>query len=141
MMTRPATPEDYDKLRDIHAQSGLGFPLPDFESALIEGIQVVVDDFDEIVLAAVAKRVPEIYLLAPKGKLHPMVKMEGISLLHSSLRDMLASKGYAEFFSFIHPLVEKSFGRHLQKWFGWEKTWQAYRIMDWKGELNAQRRS
>jgi hypothetical protein len=66
-----------------------------------------------------------------------MVKMEGIRLLHGAIRDTIASKGYKEGFAFIPPSIEKAYGRHLRKWFGWEATWPAYRILDWKGESNA----
>jgi hypothetical protein len=140
LITRPATPEDYERLKEIHASSGMTFPMPDFDSKMIEGIEVVVDERGEIMLAAVAQRTAEIYLFSPKGQLHPVVKMEGIRLLHSSLRDTLADKGYTEFFSFLEPSRERSFGRHLHKWFGWEKTWPAYRVRDWKGEPDAQGR-
>lgn len=134
MITRAARPEDFDALRKIHAQSGLDFPMPDLDSPMIEGIELVIDENGEIMLAAVAQRAAEIYLLAPAGHVHPVVKMEGIRLLHSGLRDKLAPKGYKEFFAFVHPAVERSFGRHLRKWFGWERTWAAWRIVDWKGE-------
>lgn len=137
MRTRPATPEDFARLREIHAESGLEFPLPDLDSAMIEGIEVVEDDRGEIMMAAIGHKAIEITLLAPAEKLHPMVKMEGIRVLHSSLRDTLASKGYTEYFSFIEPSIEKSFGRHLRKWFGWQKCWQAYKVTDWKGEPSA----
>ena len=72
-------------------------------------------------------------MLAPAGQLHPVVKMEGIRLLHGALRDTIAAKGYTEYFSFVE---DKAFGRHLGKWFGWERTWPAYRVMDWKSEVN-----
>ena len=134
MKTRAATPEDYARLKEIHAESGQEFEFPDLASDLIEGIELVEDERGEIILAAIAKRVPEIYLLAPKGRLHPVVKMEGIKLLHSALRDSIASKGYSEFFSFV---TCGAFGRHLKKWFGWEKCLPAYRVRDWKGEPSA----
>ena len=67
MKTRAAIPEDFPRLKEIHAQSGLKFPLPDLDSAMIEGIEVVVDDRGEIMFAAIAKRVPEFYMLAPSG--------------------------------------------------------------------------
>lgn len=137
MKTRQAIPEDYARLQEIHEQSGLGFPMPDLDSKMIEGIEVVVDDQGEIMMAAVAKRVPEIYLLAAPGKLHPVVRMEGIRLLHSALRDTIVPKGYPEGFAFVCPSIEKAFGRHLRKWFGWQRTWPAYRVTDWKGEPSA----
>lgn len=140
MITRAGTFEDFARLRQIHAESGLDFPLPDLDSEMIEGIEVVEDDRGEIMLAAIARRVPEIYLLTPKGCLHPVVKMEGIRLLHGALRDTIAAKGYTEYFSFVDPTCERAFGRHLKKWFGWSKTWPAYRLLDWKGEPNAEGR-
>jgi hypothetical protein len=134
MRTRPATPEDYARLKEIHEHSGLKFPMPDLESGLIEGIEVVVDERGEVMMGAAVQRVPEVYLFLPQGKLHPVVKMEGIRLLHGALRDNISSKGYREYFSFVES---NAFGRHLKKWFGWEKAWPAYRVRDWKGEPSA----
>jgi hypothetical protein len=124
-------------MRQLYAQSGLEFEMPDLSSPMIEAAELVVDERGEVIMAAVAQRTLEIYLLSPAGQFHPMVKMEGIRLLHGAIRDTIASKGYKEGFSFISPSIEKSFGRHLRKWFGWEATWPAYRILDWKGESNA----
>ena len=55
MKTRAANPQDHARLREIHQQSGQKFPLPDLDSAMIEGIEVVVDDRGEIMFAAIAK--------------------------------------------------------------------------------------
>lgn len=132
MNTRPAEERDYEVLKSIHERAKLRFPLPDFSSPMIEANEVVVDDRGEIIMAGIAHRTAEIYLLAPPG-FHPMVKMEAIRLLHQSIRDNIAPKGYSEAFSFVQPEFAR-FGRHLHKWFGWEKTWQAYRVLDWKGE-------
>jgi hypothetical protein len=125
-------------MRQFYAQSGLEFEMPDLSSPMIEAAELVVDERGEVIMAAVAQRTLEIYLLSPAGQLHPMVKMEGIRLLHGAIRDTIASKGYKEGFAFIPPSIEKAYGRHLRKWFGWEKTWPAYRILDWKGEPNAE---
>lgn len=133
MITRTAKPEDYDTLKRLHAESGLDFPFPALDSPTMEALEVVVDERGEIILGAVAQRTLEIYLFSPAGQLHPVVKMEGIRLLHGAIRDTIAKKGYSEGFSFIPPQIEKSYGRHLRRWFGWEKTWPAYRILDWKG--------
>jgi hypothetical protein len=125
-------------MRQFYAQSGLEFEMPDLSSPMIEAAELVVDERGEVIMAAVAQRTLEIYLLSPAGQLHPMVKMEGIRLLHGAIRDTIASKGYKEGFAFIPPSIEKAYGRHLRKWFGWEKTWPAYSISDWKGESNAE---
>ena len=138
MKTRAANSEDREMMRQLYAQSGLEFEMPDLSSPMIEAAELVVDERGEVIMAAVAQRTLEIYLLSPSGQFHPMVKMEGIRLLHGAIRDTIAHKGYKEGFSFIPPSIEKAYGRHLRKWFGWEKTWPAYRILDWKGESNAQ---
>jgi len=140
MKTRAANSEDREMMRQFYAQSGLEFEMPDLSSPMIEAAELVVDERGEIIMAAVAQRTLEIYLLSPAGQLHPMVKMEGIRLLHEAIRDTIASKGYKEGFAFIPPSIEKAYGRHLRKWFGWEATWKCYRIQDWKGEPNAQGR-
>ena len=140
MKTRAANSEDREMMRQFYAQSGLEFEMPDLSSPMIEAAELVVDERGEIIMAAVAQRTLEIYLLSPVGQLHPMVKMEGIRLLHEAIRDTIASKGYKEGFAFIPPSIEKAYGRHLRKWFGWEATWKCYRIQDWKGEPNAQGR-
>jgi hypothetical protein len=134
MITRSATIEDFPKLAEIHEQSGLKFPMPPLVSPMIEAVELVVDERGEILMGAVAQRAAELYLLAPAGGLHPVVKMDGIRLLHGAIRDNICPKGYTEGFAFIPPGIERSYGRHLRKWFGWEATWKAYRIADWKSE-------
>lgn len=134
MKTRAVTVADHGSLRQIYERSGLPFKFPDLESPLIEAAEVVIDEHGEVMLGAVAERTLEIYLFSPAGQFHPVVKMEGIRLLHGAIRDKIASKGYSEGFSFIPPAIEKSYGRHLRRWFGWERTYPAYRILDWKGE-------
>lgn len=133
MKTRPANSIDCEELKQIYAQSGLIFQMPQLDSPLIEAAEVVTDDNGKIMFGAIAQRTLEIYLIAPYGQFHPMVKMEGIRLLHGSIRDTIAIKGYSEGFAFIPPTIEHPYGRHLRKWFGWEKCWPAYRIIDWKG--------
>ena len=134
MKVRSANPEDFETLRRAHAQSGLIFKMPDLGSRMTEAAELVIDERGEIVMGAVAQRAAEIFLFSPAGQLHPVVKMEGIRLLHGAIRDNIVPKGYTEGFAFIPPEIERSYGRHLRKWFGWEKTWAAYRILDWKGE-------
>jgi hypothetical protein len=139
MKTRAAMENDCDELRKIYAESGFNFSLPDLSSPMIEAAQLVIDERGEVVMAAMAERTVEIYLLCPASQLHPVVRMEGIRLLHGAIRDTIVGKGYTEGFSFIPPAIERSYGRHLRKRFGWEKTWPAYRILDWKSEVREER--
>lgn len=114
------------------------FSLPDFGSPMVEAVEVVVDDWGDVILGGLAQRACEVTLFCPDA-FHPMVKMEAVRMLHGAIRDKISPIGYKEAFSFVQPEFHR-FGRHLEKWFGWEKTWPAYRVLDWKGEPNAEGR-
>jgi hypothetical protein len=134
MISRPMEERDIPAIEAIHAQAGYKFPLPDLRSEMIEGVEVIVDDSDTPVMAAAAKRGVEIYLFCPQGgPLHPTVKMEAVRMLHESLRDILVTKGFNEGYAWVPPEIESSWGRKLRRFFGWEKAWSSYRILDWKG--------
>lgn len=140
MRARAMQERDRAAVERIHAAVGYEFPLPAWDSSLIESAQVLTDDEDNVIMAGFAVRVPEVYLLCPQGgPMHPAVKMEGVAMLHGAMRDELAPKGYSQAFSFIWPKCA-AFGRHLVKNFGWERTWPALRVMDWKGAPNAEGR-
>lgn len=134
MKVRPMEQRDLSAIAEIHAQAGYAFPLPDFVSPLMETAQVITDDDGKVLMGAAAKRVPELFLFcAPGGALHPFVKIEAIKMLHEAVRNDLAPKGFIEGFAFIPPEIERAYGRHLRRSFGWEQAWSAYRILDWKG--------
>lgn len=124
---------DIPVIEAIHAQAGYKFPLPDLTSAMIEGAEVIVDESDTPLLAAIAKRGVELYLFCPSGgPLHPAVKMDGVRMLHENLRDTIIAKGYTEGYACVPPEIEKSWGRKLMKVFGWDRAWSSYRILDWR---------
>lgn len=132
MKTRPMEERDFEALTRIYDQAGLRFPMPDLSSPMIEAAEVVVDDRDQVILGGVAQRTAEVYLFCPPS-FHPLVKMEAVGLLHGAIRDTIVPKGYLEAFAFVQPGFQR-FGRHLTKWFGWERTWPCYRIRDWAAE-------
>jgi hypothetical protein len=139
MKTRTMQIRDRLAIEAIHASVGYEFPLPGWDSNLVESAQVLTDDEDNVIMAGFAIRVPEVYLLCPQGgAMHPAVKMEGVAMLHGAMRDELAPKGYSQAFSFIWPKCA-AFGRHLMRRFGWEKCWAGYhvRILDWKADPRA----
>lgn len=125
---------DIPAIEAIHALAGYKFPLPNLLSPMIEGVEVVVDDADAPIMAAAAKRGVELYLFCPPGgPMHPAVKIEGVRMLHESLRNTIVQKGYSEGYAWVPPEIERSFGRKLRRLFGWDKAWSSYRILDWKG--------
>ena len=133
MKVRMMEARDLPELEAIHAHRGYKYPMPDINSAAIEAAQVVVNDDDVAIMGAMAKRVAEVILICPEGgPIHPVVKMEAMKMLHSSMRDILVPKGFSEANAFLPPQIERSHGRHLVKWFGWVKNWPSFAIQDWK---------
>jgi len=120
MTVRPFQPSDEAILREIHARHD--FPFPEH----IQDFSVVVDDLGCPIMAAGYKLVPEVTLLcAQGGAVHPLVKMQAISLLHEKLRNKLGAN-YTEAHAFLEPNSEKAFGRHLQRLFNWRETWKCF---------------
>ena len=67
--------------------------------------EVIVDQHDVPVLAAVAKRGVETLsvLASPEWSIHPAVKIDGIRMLHESLRNTIVAKGYNEAYACVPP--------------------------------------
>jgi len=123
MKIREYQPKDEAALREIHAHRAHGDKFP----SNIADFLVAVDDQDRPLMAAGAKLVPEITLICACQP-HPLVKLKGIALLHEALRDKVAEGNHTEAHAFLAPQVERSFGRHLVKHFGWRETWKAFAI-------------
>lgn len=129
MRVRGYKESDLSHLKRIYLDAGYTFDFPDFADPFVGHVQVVVSEEDVPIMAAFSKLVPEIILLcAPGGSTHPVVKMQAIGMIHQSMNDALTAEGHKEAFSFIPPEIVKSYGRHLQRKFGWMKTWAAFRI-------------
>jgi hypothetical protein len=130
MKERPYRPEDREALLVIHAKNDYGFPFPEED---LDSYSVITDDDGKVIMAAGYKLVPEVTILCPQGGItHPAMKLKGIALLHEALRDRLVKKGHRRAFSFLAPKMERSFGRHLSRKFGWVPAWTAYAIKDWR---------
>lgn len=125
---RPYKDGDLPHLQRVYSESGFDFPFPDLSSPLVGHLQVCVDDEDVPLMAACVKMVPEVILLCPRGAMHPVVKMQGIGLIHNAMRKSLEADGHDEAFCFVPPEIEKSYGNHLQRKFGWARTWASFRI-------------
>ena len=128
---RPYKETDLPILKEIYTKAGYNFDFPNLASDPFVGhVLIVVDEEDVPMMAAAVKSVPEIILLcAPGGTTHPLVKnARGISLIHETLRKVLTAEGHDEAFAFLPPEIERNYGRHLMRKFGWLKTWAGYRI-------------
>lgn len=123
MTTRPATPADFPRLREIAANSA--YPYPDLSDPLIEAVYVVEDEDGTIIGACAAKRIIELYLY--KGKCsHPATVLHMVRMLHSCMVACLRMRGYSEANAFVPSQLVKSFGRRLEGTFGWRPNWKSW---------------
>lgn len=125
MKVRSLRASDLAALKRMYEQSGFDYEWPDLASREFEAVEVVVDERDEPLMAAAAKRTIELYLFAGEME-HPAAKLHALRLLHGALAEKLRAKGYGEANAFLPPEVEKSFGRRLMRTFGWLKSWTGY---------------
>lgn len=122
---------DADAVRALQAASGYAFQFPPLHSPLVETGCMILDSAGSPIAASVAQRTPEI-LLAMRKEGHPAIKLQALAMVHQFMRQELSSRGYAEGFCFLPPEIEKSYGRHLQRIFGWRKTWAGYALKEEK---------
>jgi hypothetical protein len=123
---------DTEAVSALHAAAGYEFKFPDIASPLIETAIAVVDELDRPIAAVVAKRAPEVIMAMRKSD-HPLVKLRALTLIHEALRKELTALGYSEANCFLPPELERNYGRHLQRIFGWQAAWKAFTLRDSNG--------
>ena len=128
MRSRELKMADIPELQRMYKATGFHQrPFPDL--FVQEEVRVVSGPGDAPLMAAYAKLVPEVTLICePGGNTHPLVKLSALTMLHNEFRVRLAEKGYMEAIASTPPQLERTFGRHLQRYFLWEQSWPTYRI-------------
>ena len=126
MRVREYLESDEGLLRQYHEENKYAFDFPSLNSPLIELVEVVEDINGNPMMAGVAKKSLELFLLC-NHKEHPMVRMQGIGMLHASMTPKLLEKGYDEANAFIPPELAR-YARRLCTQFGWIKNWDTYTI-------------
>jgi len=118
-------PEDIPALEAMmQGAESRGLPYPPLDGPHIEAVQVVEDN-GTIIGAAVAKSIIELYLIGDP-KFHPKVRMNAVTLLHQGMIANLAELSYHEANIFLAPEFVKTFGRRLERSFGWIKNWDSW---------------
>lgn len=125
MKTLPLNADNWPLAEQIHAASGYDFRFPDSGSPLIEAACLIVDAQGFPIVASVAKRTPEV-MLAMRNEGHPALKLQALANVHSYMREALTARGYSEANCFLPPEINRNYGRHLQRIFGWQKSWPGY---------------
>lgn len=123
MICRPLQTKDIPLLEAMGATSG--YEYLDLRGPHVETAQVVEDEHGEIVAAAAAERIIQLFLWA-SDRHHAPVKLQAVRLLHETMATELKNLGYSEANSFLPPSLEKQFGRRLEKTFGWHPNWRSW---------------
>lgn len=123
MTIRPLEPRDIPRLAEIARANGYEYPA-DLKSPDIEAVLVVEDAMGNLVAAAAARRISELYLYPNDGH-SPVTKMAALRMLHTGMARELRAKGYRESNIFLPPRIEQTFGRRLTKSFSWQWNWRS----------------
>lgn len=122
MTVRALKPSDIPKLQAMQGE----FPYPDLTVDAMESVRVVVDENDEPLMAAGAKRLVEMYLWCGNIK-RPLARMFALRLLHEDLAIQLGNLGFSSVETSIPPPVAQRFARRLLKSFGWTRNpWPSF---------------
>jgi len=120
---RNLLPDDIPRLNELAKASG--YPYPDAFSPFVEAALVVCDDEGNLIAAAAFEKIVQGYLWIDKG-LGPVRSLATIRALHEPMSEALIRRGYTEANIFIPPKLEKNFGRHMERFFGWVKNWPSW---------------
>lgn len=115
MTVRELKPSDLPALAAIDSEPDL---LPGLDDPMTEAALVVVDDEGNPVMACLAQRTVQMYLVASK-KEKPLEGSQHLRFLQISMSALLKQKGYREAFAFVSS---PRFGRVLEERFGWLQT-------------------
>lgn len=121
MRTRPLEERDLPILEAIYNKLELAFD-DGFPKDLQQPF-VVVDEQDKPFLLAGVKMVPELVMICDQ-KPHVLVRLRAIALMHETLREKFPKGAFA----FVSPKFCGGFIATMRKRFGWQKTWEGYRV-------------
>lgn len=123
MRVRQLAPSDIPRLSELADASG--FPYPDPYSPAIEAALVVCDDDGKIICAAAFERIVQGFLWIDKSA-GPVRCLSAIRTIHEPMAEELRRQGYREANVFVPPQLERSFGKRLERCFGWVRNWPSW---------------
>ncbi len=130
---RPMQPEDIPVLEAMmEGAESRGLPYPALDGPHIEAVQVVEDN-GKVIGAAIAKSIIELYLVGDPA-IHPRVRFNAVAFLHEGMIAELAELHYHEANIFLHPSLMKTFGRRLQRSWGWCANWPSFFLRRQNGQ-------
>ncbi len=117
---------DWPLIERWHAQSGLGYPLPDPNGEAFAAMKLVTDG-TKPVGAALARMTVEIYGFCDPEWGTPAMRLEMLRLLHREISAEMKKQRIRTAHAWLPPQLAKSFGRRLKKLFRWNEP-----AADWR---------
>ena len=115
-MVRDFQPEDEAAVRELHAQMGLGYDLPNISSPLFL-VKKVREDHGRVVGALFLRLTAETFLLAEGS---PVAKGRSIEELQPEVLREAFEKGLDDIVCVVPPELSESFSPALQR-MGWSQ--------------------
>ncbi len=105
---------------------GLDYKFPDLSQPQFVDIEIAEED--GLIIGAIASRkTVETYLLIDPDWKTPGWRQEALMQLHLSAHGAVKALGFTDANAWVPPQVVKSFGRRLQRVFGWKKSvWDVF---------------
>lgn len=127
MTIRAYRASDEPILRAIHEAQGHDYPFPDLSHSQFVGIMVAADANDVPVQAIAARKTLEIFMLGDPKWRTPAWRLRVFSELQEVLHRAMFSQGFTDAHAFLPPKIARSFGKRLQRDFGWiPSKWQSF---------------
>ena len=120
------TEDDWGMVPNFMSQYPFEWKFPRL-SERIAASCVVEDDAGIPIAVCAAECIPSV-TLGIQQTLHPLVRLRAGAMIHEYLKEAL--KAYPEMVCEVPPELERGYGRHLQRIFGWREMWKGYKLKE-----------
>ncbi len=116
MHGRKMTAADLEAIKAI-ARSQYDLPNLNGNNFLVKR---VVESGNQIVAGAAARMTTEVFIWVDPAWESPRFRFEAFKFLHEQMRQELKEKGVEDVHAWVHPRIERAFGRRLMQ-LGWQR--------------------
>ena len=126
MILRAYRNEDLERIKQLHAKQGFGFPFPDLDDPVF-AVGCVAEEDGEAQMAAFIRITSEAYLFVDSDHGTPEERWQALLGIHEVVRQNTRDLGLQDVHAFLPPELGKGFERRLKK-LGWgkEEPWRVY---------------
>jgi len=121
-MIRDVCESDIPRLIELQKQSGIEWELPNFSSPEVLSGRVFVDDQDQPIMFAGARKIAEVFAILDGKWGTPGLRSQAFTALYGAVEHDLETQGITEVTSWMPPQVFRGFYRRLQRTYGWTQS-------------------